>query len=62
MIKYFIEYQHMPKGSARPIDDGEIVGIEVSDKGGFAALPSRLPQKENGRDLKSPGRVPLAGG
>ena len=40
MVKYFIEYQHLPKGSPRPHDDGEIVGIEVSDKGGFAALPN----------------------
>jgi hypothetical protein len=36
VVKYLIEYQHMPTGSTRPLHDGEIVGIEASDSGGFA--------------------------
>lgn len=40
MVKYLIEYQHMPAGSTRPLDDGEIVGIEASDSGDFAVLPN----------------------
>jgi hypothetical protein len=39
-IKYFIDYQFMPKGAARPVDDGEIVGLAVTDKDGVALLPN----------------------
>jgi hypothetical protein len=40
MVKYWIEYQHMPDGAPRPVDQGEVVAIEVTDKGGFAAVPN----------------------
>lgn len=39
-MKYFIDYQYLPKGAARPLDDGEAVGIEATDQGGFALLPN----------------------
>jgi hypothetical protein len=39
-VKYVIDYQYMPEGAARPIDDGEIVGIEATDKGGLVILPN----------------------
>lgn len=37
-VKYGIDYQYMPKGSPRPIDDGEIVGIEATDGSGVVVL------------------------
>jgi hypothetical protein len=27
-VKHFIDFQYLPKGKDRPIDDGEIVGIK----------------------------------
>ena len=38
-MKYSIDFQYMPKGAARPIDDGEIVGIQADDKSGVILLP-----------------------
>lgn len=40
MIKYFIDYQHLPAGHERPIDDGEIVGIKATDENGIVVLPN----------------------
>ena len=39
-MTYHIDYQFMPKGSSRPIDDGEIVGIQADDKSGMVLLPN----------------------
>jgi hypothetical protein len=39
-VQYKIDYQFMPKGAKRPIDEGEIVGIEATDKGGLVLLPN----------------------
>jgi len=39
-MKYSIDFQYMPKGAARPIDDGEIVGIQANDKSGVVLLPA----------------------
>jgi hypothetical protein len=39
-MKYGIDYQYLPKGAQRPQDDGEIVGIEVTDEGGAVVLPN----------------------
>lgn len=39
-MKYGIDFQHLPKGSARPSDDGEIVGIEATDESGVVLLPN----------------------
>ncbi|MES1192602.1 MAG: hypothetical protein ABUS47_16190 [Steroidobacter sp.] len=39
-MKYFIDYQHMPKGAARPIDDGEIVGIVTDDTTSVVLIPN----------------------
>lgn len=39
-MKYFIDYQHISKGAARPSDNGEVVPIEASDKSGTVILPS----------------------
>jgi hypothetical protein len=38
-MKYFIDYQHMPKGTARPLDDGSVIPIEASDKSGLVVIP-----------------------
>lgn len=42
-MKYSVEYQYQPRGSARPHDDGEIVGIAFDDRGqglGTALIPN----------------------
>jgi hypothetical protein len=39
-MKYSVEYQQLPKGAKRPIDDGEIVGIKSSDEIGPLPLPN----------------------
>ncbi len=38
-MKYLIDYQYLPKGSARPLDDGEVVAIEIDDTG-YALVPN----------------------
>ena len=38
-MKYFIDYQYLPKGAARPLDDGEVVPIEIDDTG-YALVPN----------------------
>lgn len=37
-MKYTIDYQYMPSGSSRPIDDGEIVTIEALDTDGHTVI------------------------
>ena len=37
-MKYRVDYQHLPKGSPRPIDDGEIVTIDVEDSSGDTVM------------------------
>ncbi len=39
-MKYEIDYQYLPKGAQRPIDDGEIVGIQATDATGTVLLPN----------------------
>ncbi|MGH7239837.1 MAG: hypothetical protein ACREHG_07190 [Candidatus Saccharimonadales bacterium] len=39
-MKYFVDYQYMPKGSARPVDNGEVLPIEISAEGDPAILPN----------------------
>jgi hypothetical protein len=39
-MEYTIDYQYLPKGADRPEDDGAIVGIEATDKGGLVLLPA----------------------
>lgn len=39
-MKYGIDYQFLAKGAARPIDDGEIVGIQATDETGTVILPN----------------------
>lgn len=36
-MKYYIDYQYMPKESARPLDNGEAVAIETD---GAAVIPN----------------------
>ena len=38
-MKYVADFQYLPEGSARPIDDGEAMPIETDDTG-FALLPN----------------------
>ena len=39
-MKYFIEFQHLPKGAPRPADNGEILPIEITDEAGPDLIPS----------------------
>ncbi len=38
-MKYGIDYQYLPKGAARPRDDGEVALIEIDDTG-YALIPN----------------------
>src|SRR5690606_643820 len=38
-MKYFVDYQYLPKGASRPVDNGEVVPLEIS----AGADPSLLP-------------------
>ena len=38
-MKYLVDYQYLPKGAARPLDDGEVVSIETDDTG-YALVPN----------------------
>ena len=40
-MKITVDYQHMPKGSARPLDNGAVVDICLEDIGGhFGLIPN----------------------
>lgn len=39
-MKYEIEYQYLPSGKQRPIDDGEVIGIQATDESGVVLLPN----------------------
>jgi hypothetical protein len=39
-IQYRIDYQELSKGSVRPSDDGEVVGIEATDETGSVIIPN----------------------
>jgi hypothetical protein len=60
-MKYFIDYQYMPKGVARPLDDGQAVGIEANDNAGVVILPNigdhvHIDSVEKG-DIRFSGKV-----
>lgn len=38
-MKYYIDFQHLPAGAARPIDAGQTIPIEADDKEGMVILP-----------------------
>ena len=38
-MKYSVDFQYMPRGQARPLDDGEVIGLSV-DESQFALIPS----------------------
>lgn len=38
-MKYYIDYQYLPKNASRPNDNGTVVPIEVDDSG-FALIPN----------------------
>ncbi len=38
-MKYGMDFQYLPKGAGRPLDDGEVVPIET-DENGFALIPN----------------------
>jgi hypothetical protein len=38
-MKYDLNYQHLPKGHARPVDQGPTVAVSV-DENGFALIPN----------------------
>ena len=39
-MKYHIDFQHLPAGAERPIDNGENVPFEVNDDKGPAIIPA----------------------
>ena len=39
-IKYSIDYQESQGEGLRPIDDGEVIGIQFDDDKGFALIPN----------------------
>lgn len=39
-MKTFIDYQYRPKGAPRPLDNGEVVGIDTSDEKGTVVIPN----------------------
>lgn len=39
-MQYSIDYQYMPKGRARPSDDGNVVAITATDKSGTVVIPN----------------------
>lgn len=38
-MKYYIDYQYLPEGATRPLDDGEAIGIEATGEAGSVLLP-----------------------
>jgi hypothetical protein len=38
-MEYYIDYQFLPKNAIRPLNNGEVVGIEATDKSGVVELP-----------------------
>lgn len=57
-MKYYIDYQYMPKGATRPLDDGEAVALETE---GAAVIPNvgDYVQIENSMDPEK--RVSFSG-
>jgi len=39
-MKYYVEYQYLPKGAHRPLDDGRVVDIQLTEPGEIALLPN----------------------
>lgn len=39
-MKYFVDFQQMPKGAGRPLDEGEVVPIEISASNDPALIPN----------------------
>jgi hypothetical protein len=39
-VEYTIEYQESKGEGLRPIDDGEVIGIQFEDTNGFALIPN----------------------
>lgn len=39
-MKYFVDYQYLPKGAGRPLDDGEMMPIEVSGEHPQSLVPN----------------------
>ena len=39
-MKYFVDYQYLPKGAGRPHDDGEMMAIEISEGHPQSLLPN----------------------
>lgn len=39
-MKYFIDYQYLPKGAERPLDDGAVVDIQFEADAGSAVIPN----------------------
>jgi hypothetical protein len=60
-IKYRIDYQEFCKGSTRPSDDGEVVGIEATDETGSVIIPNVGDYVSVDNDGDEQGRSSFAG-
>lgn len=38
-MEYVIDYQYLPEGASRPVDEGEIITIRATDERGLVILP-----------------------
>jgi len=60
-IKYRIDYQEFSKGATIPSDDGEVVGIEATDKTGTVVIPTVGDYVSIDNDGDENGRSSFAG-
>jgi hypothetical protein len=60
-IQYRIDYQELSKGSVRPSDDGEVVGIEATDETGSVIIPNVGDYVSIDNDGDEQGRSSFAG-
>ena len=60
-MKYFVDYQYLPKDAGRPVDNGEVVPIEISAKGDPAFLPNIGDYVHIDNSMYGEGRVSFAG-
>jgi len=39
-MNYYVDYQYLPKGASRPIDNGEVVPLDITAGGDPSLLPN----------------------
>ena len=60
-MRYSIDYQYMPKGAERPLDEGEVVGIEISPRSGSVLIPEVGDYISIDNSLDDGGRASFSG-